>query len=153
MARGMPVSQRRCPPAVIVLPPNIRIRASIVYGLVARAASEPSAEICGLLAGEGVVSQVFPASNAASRPATSYEIAPEELLRLMRAIRAAGLEFLGIYHSHPQGPNQPSARDIERAYYPEAAYFIVSPRAGSPAPVRAFSIREGRVAELEIVVE
>ncbi len=44
----------------------------------------------------------------------------------MREIRAAGLELLGIYHSHPTGENKPSARDIERAYYPEAAYFIVS---------------------------
>ena len=41
----------------------------------------------------------------------------------MREMRAAGLELLGIYHSHPNGENEPSPRDVELAYYPEAAYF------------------------------
>ena len=45
----------------------------------------------------------------------------------MREIRAAKLELLGIYHSHPNGKNEPSARDIELAYYPDTAYFILSP--------------------------
>jgi proteasome lid subunit RPN8/RPN11 len=68
----------------------------------------------------------------------------------MREIRAAGLEFVGIYHSHPIDDNRPSARDIERAYYPAAAYFIVSPRPDAPKPFRAFSIRDGRATELQI---
>jgi len=70
----------------------------------------------------------------------------------MREMRAAGLELLGIYHSHPQGANEPSERDIERAYYPDAAYFIISPREDAARPVRAFSIRDRRATELEIQV-
>ena len=70
----------------------------------------------------------------------------------MREIRAAGLELLGIYHSHPNGKNEPSPRDIAWAYYPDAAYFIISPLAGALQPIRAFSIREGCVKELEIQV-
>jgi len=104
-----------------------------------------------LLAGrDAVITRAFPATNAASNPATSYEIAPEELFRLMREIRGARLELLGIYHSHPNGENAPSPRDIERAYYPDAAYFIVSPLPDAARPVRAFSIRGGRATELEI---
>ena len=68
----------------------------------------------------------------------------------MRAIRGAGLELLGIYHSHAHGPNEPSERDIERAYYPDAAYFILSPVAARPN--RAFSIRDGKAIELEIEI-
>lgn len=68
-------------------------------------------------------------------------------------MRAAGLDLLGIYHSHPNGKNEPSLRDIELAYYPDAVYFIISPLPGSRRPVRAFSIRDGRVAELEVRVE
>lgn len=71
----------------------------------------------------------------------------------MREMRAVGLDLLGIYHSHPNGKNEPSQRDIERAYYPDAAYFVVSPLAEAPHPVRAFSIRDGRVVELEIHIE
>jgi proteasome lid subunit RPN8/RPN11 len=71
---------------------------------------------------------------------------------LTREIRAAGLQLLGIYHSHPNGKNEPSSRDIEQAYYPDVAYFIISPAPDAEKPVRAFSICDGRVAELEIRV-
>jgi len=131
----------------------IQIREDILSGLLNDARREPLAECCGLLAGrEGVITRIFPAVNAAAIPATSYEIAPMELFRLTREIRAASLELCGIYHSHPNGKNEPSSRDIESAYYPDAAYFIVSPLAGAPRPVRAFSIRDGRATELEIEV-
>jgi proteasome lid subunit RPN8/RPN11 len=71
----------------------------------------------------------------------------------MRAIRAAGLTFAGIYHSHPRGANEPSARDVRQAFYPEAAYFLVSPQdrlssMDKQPAVRAFSILSGKVEEL-----
>ena len=112
----------------------------------------PGEECCGLLAGsDRVITEVFPAMNALGS-STKYEIAPEELFRLMHEIRAAGVELMGIYHSHPAGENRPSARDIERAYYPDAAYFIVSPRPDAPDPIRAFSIRAGQVTEITIKI-
>ena len=133
--------------------PSIQIRAVITAELVAHARRVPEQECCGLLAGrDGVITRVCPAANTASDPRTSYEIAPEELFRLMREIRAAGLTLAGIYHSHPNGANEPSPRDLERAYYPDAAYFIISPRADAVRPVRAFAIRDGRVVEIELQV-
>lgn len=110
----------------------------------------PQEECCGLLGAlSGIISGIFPARNAqASR--TAYEIAPEELFPLMRRLRAAGLVLAAIYHSHPGGDNAPSPLDVERAYYPEAAYFILSPLPESLRPVRAFSIHNGRVTELTI---
>ena len=112
---------------------------------------EPQQECCGLLAGcDGVISRSYPVANGAANPAIAYEIAPRDLFRIMREIRAAGLELLGIYHSHPTGDNYPSLRDIERAFYSEAAYFILSARLDAPKALRAFSICDGKVAELEI---
>ena len=131
----------------------IRIRDDALKTVMEHAAREPQRECCGLLGGrDGAITQAFAAANAAADPAKNYEIAPEELFRLMREMRAAGLALMGIYHSHPNGNNEPSPRDIERAYYPEAAYFILSPRENA-AQVRAFSIRNGRVEGLQIVVE
>ncbi len=121
--------------------------------MIAHARRDASVECCGLLAGRnGAITQIFPAANAAENSATSYEIAPKEIFERMRAMRAAGMEMLGIYHSHPNGKNEPSPRDIERAYYSEAAYFIVSPGENVERPMRAFSIRDGRVEEIEILV-
>jgi len=129
---------------------SIQIRPDVSADLIERARREPKQECCGLRAGrDGVITRAFPATNVAPNPATSYEIAPEETVRFMREFRAAGLEFLGIYHSHPNGENAPSARDIELAYYSEEAYFILSPQPDAAKPVRAFSIREGCVAELQ----
>jgi len=113
----------------------------------------PGEECCGLLAGrDGIITHLFPAVNVAADPAKGYEIDPREIVGRMREFRERQLEFLGIYHSHPNGKNEPSTRDIELAYYSEAIYFIVSPLADAPKPVRAFSIRDGRAEELEIEV-
>ncbi|MBZ5695749.1 MAG: M67 family metallopeptidase [Acidobacteriia bacterium] len=121
--------------------------------LSGEARRELNQECCGLLAGrDGVITHVFPADNVAADPSKNYEMAPKEIVRLMREFRAAGLTFLGIYHSHPNGENAPSARDIERAYYSEEAYFIISPQSDAPKPVRAFSIRDGLSTELEIQI-
>jgi proteasome lid subunit RPN8/RPN11 len=94
---------------------------------------------------------LFPATNALASP-TAYEIAPAELLALFRRLRAEKLDLVGIYHSHPTGDNSPSANDRERAYYPETAYVIVSPRAEAQVPVRAFLIRDDEVTELQVEV-
>ncbi len=131
----------------------VRIKRYVLGNVSEHAAQEPEHECCGLLAGrDGVITLAMAARNAAADPAKNYEIAPEELFGLMREMRVAALRLMGIYHSHPKSNNEPSPRDIELAYYPEVAYFILSPQSNS-APVRAFSIREGCVNELEIVVE
>ena len=135
------------------MPDSIRINAAVLRSLRAEAQRAPQHSCCGLLAGrDGVITRAYPARNVASDPATEYEIAPAELFQLMREIRSAGLQLLGIYHSHPHGANEPSRTDVQRAYYPDAAYFIISPLPETEQPVRAFSIRDGSVAELQISV-
>src|SRR4029077_13102573 len=63
---------------------------------------QPHRECCGILAGQdGLITQAFPAKNVATDPVRNYEIAPKEIVRLMRELRKRRLEFLGIYHSHP----------------------------------------------------
>jgi proteasome lid subunit RPN8/RPN11 len=128
----------------------VRVRARLLDALLAEARRELRLECCGLLAGrDGIISDLLPARNALSS-ATAYEIEPAQLFSLFRRMREERLDHLGIYHSHPQGENAPSASDLQHAYYPQAAYFIVSPRPDAPRPVRAFRISQGRAAEMEI---
>jgi proteasome lid subunit RPN8/RPN11 len=91
----------------------------------------------------------LPAKNAL-QSAKAYEIAPAELFAIFRRMRAEALEHLGIYHSHPKGENSPSSLDIERAFYPEAAYVIVNPQPAAIRPIRAFRIRQGQTREIDL---
>ncbi|HKF52574.1 MAG TPA: M67 family metallopeptidase [Candidatus Acidoferrales bacterium] len=130
---------------------EVRIWREVIAAMRDEAAKNATQECCGLLAGrDGIISEIFLARNAHASPATAYEIAPQELFRVMKVIRAKRLELMGIYHSHPRGDNFPSRTDIERAFYPDTPYFILSPLPGAPQPARAFLIRNGQVTELQI---
>lgn len=129
---------------------SVRILPEILEAMLAHARREAHIECCGLLAGrDGVISEIFPATNALASP-TAYEIAPRELFELFHILRDRGLTHLGQYHSHPLTENTPSGTDIEQAGYPAQAYFIISLRPGEPEPVRAFTIDAGQVRELLI---
>ena len=133
----------------------VRSRRKVYARLLEHARRQPHRECCGILAGhDGLITQVFPAKNVAADPVWNYEIAPREIVRLRGELRKRRLEFLGIYHSHPHwmDANEPSPKDIALACYSEAIYLIVTPRPYATAPIRAFSIRNGRAMELEIQV-
>jgi proteasome lid subunit RPN8/RPN11 len=131
---------------------SVRVRPEILDEMLAHARREPRIECCGLLAGrDGVITEILPATNALSSP-TTYEIEPRELFEMFRCLRKKELTHLGQYHSHLNTENIPSPKDIEQAGYPDQAYFIVSLRPDAPNPVRAFSIRDGSVREIEILV-
>ncbi|MAT96218.1 MAG: hypothetical protein CL608_03670 [Anaerolineaceae bacterium] len=110
-------------------------------------------EGCGLLAGDldGLVTAVYPIDNILQSP-TAYEMDPQQQVEAMLALEAAGWQMLAIYHSHPQGPPQPSATDIALAYYPEALHVVVSLREQNAPKVRAFQIMEQEVVEQKIKV-
>ena len=130
---------------------TVQAKREVLAAMLGEARRNPAAECCGLLAGrDGVITELLPAANALAST-TAFEIAPAELFRLFRRMRAAGLEHLGIYHSHLKGDNAPSPRDLEQAYYPDVAYFVISPLPDAPRPARAFVIREGHATELLIV--
>jgi proteasome lid subunit RPN8/RPN11 len=129
---------------------SVAIARSVADKIYAEVARQPEIECCGLMGGaDGVVTRVYPAPNVLAS-ATAYEIAPEEMFRIMREMRADGVQFMGIYHSHPCGENYPSPSDVARAFYPDAIYFIVSPAENAPRPLRAFRIRNGIVTELRV---
>lgn len=113
-------------------------------------------ECCGLAAGRGSrIERVFWGTNVERSPFT-YRLDPQEQLRFFNELDAQRMELLGIYHSHPRSPAYPSQTDVAQAFYPEAAYIIVSlPSADAPAAeveVRAFRIVGGVITEEELAV-
>ncbi len=129
----------------------VKVRSPVLARILAHARADWPLECCGLLAGRHeVITDIFPTANALGSP-REFFIAPPELASTFRAIRQLRLKHLGIYHSHPEGENAPSRRDIEMAFYPSCAYFVVSPKARVSC-IRAFRISNGQAAELEIEI-
>ena len=93
----------------------------------------------------------IPVENAKAS-SSEYEMDPAELIRVWRELRKIGEQLVAIYHSHPSGPAELSKRDIEHAYYPEAAHLIVSLAEPERPRTAAFRIIEGEVLEIEVHV-
>jgi [CysO sulfur-carrier protein]-S-L-cysteine hydrolase len=129
----------------------MRIAPSLYEELIEHARSEAPNECCGMIAAQdGQAVRVYRAENAAASP-LRYEIDGAEQLRIYNEIDEAGLELGAIYHSHTRTEPYPSQTDISLAFYPDSLYVIVGV-AGTEPEVRAFSIRDGQVAEAELDV-
>lgn len=120
--------------------------------LVEHARSDHPYEVCGLLAGEpGRIRRHYRVPNAA-RSMTYYTMDPKAMLHAFNDMDDEGFQLLAIYHSHTHTEAFPSRTDVELAFYPEAAYLIVSLQDAEPV-VRAFDIVDGRIAERVLHVD
>jgi [CysO sulfur-carrier protein]-S-L-cysteine hydrolase len=114
------------------------------------ARSEAPREACGLIAGQGSQAVwVVRVANTAADPVHHYAMDNAALSRFLPEFAKSGLELIGIYHSHPKSAPFPSSEDIDRAFYPNTAYLIVSLRGQSPK-LAAWLIENGRVKPLKL---
>ena len=120
--------------------------------MVAHSGRAHPEEACGILGGPpGHVAQVFCVENIYHSP-VAYYMDPPAQVEAMLAIEAAGWEIVGIFHSHPAGPPEPSATDVAQAYYPEAVYVILAPDGQGDWGMRGFEIADGRAREVGLEV-
>lgn len=107
-------------------------------------------EACGLLAGkEGRPVKFFPMTNRDASP-VSYRLDPKEQLHAFQEMDDEGWELLGIFHTHTHSEAYPSETDRQQAFYPEAAYLVMSLSDRANPVVRAFRIADGQVEEEEL---
>jgi [CysO sulfur-carrier protein]-S-L-cysteine hydrolase len=108
-------------------------------------------ESCGLLAGKNDrVEKVLFVQNQAQSP-VRFVMEPYEQLRAFEWIEANGLDLLGIFHSHPAGPEIASPIDIAEAAY--AVVHVICSTSDGKWKLRGFWIENGEAVEtvLEIV--
>lgn len=123
----------------------------IFDGMVAHCRAGLPDEACGILAGTGSeVAVLYTMTNADPSP-VSYLMEPGEQFTAFRDMREKGMQMLAVFHSHPQSPAYPSAKDKSLAFYEDSLYIIVGLAEGEPV-VKAFSLRSGEVAETPLVV-
>ncbi len=117
-------------------------------------------EACGLLAGQpggtGInraaarCERFYPTDNTA-RSSKVYAVDAKQHLRAERDADAAGMEIIGVMHSHTHTDAYPSPTDIAQAPDPSWHYVIVSLRQESPV-LRSYRIVDGKIAEEQVVV-
>ncbi len=126
-------------------------------------------EVCGLLLGEDlpdsysdtggvprrVIRAVVPVDNSfeADERYHRFLIGHDDILHAERQARQAGLDVLGVYHSHPDAPARPSEYDREHAAWTTWTYLIVPVHKGRAGQVAAWRLREDRSAFDEDEVE
>ncbi len=96
-------------------------------------------ECCGLLIGASApngdlqVHEIVPSPNLdVAGGARAFEVDPAVILDWQKRTRGTGQRILGHYHSHPDGPAQPSATDLARAWEPGQVWLILSVLGGLP---------------------
>lgn len=126
-------------------------------GMVSHCLDGYPLEACGLLAGVAgedgstEVRVFFPTENLAAS-ARVYEVEPRGLLRADREAESAGLQLVGVYHSHTHTDAKPSPTDVAQAPDPEWHYVLVSLRDSEPS-VRSWRIRDGKITEEPVVLQ
>jgi proteasome lid subunit RPN8/RPN11 len=106
---------------VLVLPEDLRQQ------MRAHASECYPEEACGLIAGRGnAASLVCLVENELHSP-VRFQMAPLSQLKAFLQMEEFEVELLGIFHSHPAGPDAPSRTDIAEFYYPGTATLILSP--------------------------
>lgn len=112
-------------------------------------------ECCGLIGGTKEQAQtLYRARNAFASP-FSYRVDPADQYRIIeKEMRERGEDLVAIYHSHTKSPAYPSQTDLNEAVsWPEQVYLIVSLADPEAPDVKAFWLKDGKIAEAELVVE
>lgn len=109
-------------------------------------------EACGLIGGVGNEARlVLPVTNELHSP-VRFRMLPQEQLEAFLRFEEAGLELIGVFHSHPHGPVTPSPSDMAEWMYADVKSLIWAPRLGVWS-ARAFIMESSVFQEGPLIVE
>jgi len=100
--------------------------------------------------GERIVSHLIFLTNSREDTArhNRYLITAEDMLRGEGEAERLGINIIGVFHSHPDHPNQPSEFDREYAI-PWYSYLITSIKSGKSSGSRCWRLEDDREMFLE----
>ena len=131
---------------MLILPNNLH------DAIKAHGAASYPYEGCGLLLGEAVdgrniVSDIRPLPNVwpvEDEKPERFRIAEDDWRDVELEAMAAGLDVVGIFHSHPDHPPVASPRDLSWASWPGYSYLITQVIAGEAALSRSWQLARDR---------
>jgi proteasome lid subunit RPN8/RPN11 len=122
--------------------------------MVAHAREDLPNECCGMVGGrDGEATEVVRVANSAASP-LRYEMDPQGQYNALKSIEDGGNELLAIYHSHTKSAAYPSQTDVNQAVaWPEQIYMIVSLADEEAPDVKAFLLKDLKIADVTLEVQ
>ena len=124
---------------------ELRLPAALRHQLSQLVEASYPCEACGLLIGRAggtkiEAIRIVPARNLnRDRPEDRYLLDPQDFLAADQAARAGGLEFVAIWHSHPNSPARPSSTDLDAAWE-GYSYLIISATSAGAGEFRSWRL-------------
>ena len=131
----------------------MKISQALIDEMVAHAREDLPNECCGMVGGrDGEATEVVRVVNAAATP-LRYEMDPQGQYNALKQIEDNGGELLAIYHSHTKSAAYPSQTDVNQAVaWPDQVYVIVSLEDADNPDVKAFMLKDLRIADAELEI-
>lgn len=128
--------------------PMVRLDAAAASAIGRAAENAYPNEACGLLVGHADgngwrIIQAVAGANVHAEPRHRFEVDPRLVFEYMRRLRGGSETVIGHFHSHPDGPAEPSTTDRESAYDRNAIWLIAAVPVGRLGAVRAFRLGNG----------
>ena len=115
-------------------------------------------EGCGVLFGHidnerAVIREVVETENSAENPSLRFYIDPELFYKILTNAEEQGLEFLGIFHSHPAEPN-PSPWDLEYMKLHQNVWIIIQSfnREERNPKMKAFQWYDEQLFDVDLII-
>ena len=101
-----------------------------------------------------VVSSILKLPNAREESArhNRYLLTPQDVLRSEQEAAKLGLDVIGVFHSHPDHPNEPSDFDRDWAM-PWFSYMITSVNGGQASGSRSWRLTDDRATFQEELIQ
>ncbi|MFN3698998.1 MAG: Mov34/MPN/PAD-1 family protein [Dictyoglomus sp.] len=136
---------------------RILINKSIFSSIIVQGIGEYPREACGILGGERgnfefIIKEFYPAKNIAFFPEKEFFINPIDEIRIFKELDKKSLEFVGIYHTHPEGELYLSERDIEKMLS-HICYIVISLRLSNTSVslgMKAYFKKDNEIIDLPI---
>jgi len=130
---------------------TLDLSVSLLQELIAYVDQRAPLEACGVLAGKADrAEKMIGVLNQAQSP-VRFVMDPYEQFHAFDWIDSNGLDLVGIFHSHPAGPEAVSPTDIAEAAY--AVVHVILSRTGAQWQARGFWIENGQASEVTLQIK
>jgi proteasome lid subunit RPN8/RPN11 len=128
--------------------PVVHLHPEAASVIAAAATAAYPNEACGLLIGSAGaagwrISAAVAGANVHAEPHHRFEVDPRLVFAWMRKLRGGSDALIGHFHSHPDGPAEPSGTDRDSAFDRNALWLIAAVTAGQIGAMRAFRLGKG----------